>query len=594
MTSTDRTTRASFAALNRAEPPDAEFAARLRARVLSDIEPELGQARVVPFQPDPAFATRLRAQLIARLAEPVSERPPSAPVIAAVPRPPRSIRRHRWLDLAAAAVLLIGIISGLASLAPGNRSPGPAAIQAPDTRGPVMLSGSAARDGNYPGPAPASDAYAVRWRDGAVNLEDSVPPSSGLPFGNKLYRFAGEDGIVASSLETNRVIWTAPSASARWMGAVTSVGLLIARDDPDADAMAGPVPVLITLLDLQTGAPIWQSRETYPAAINGQVQLLVSGELVLFQDEQAVVYALDLRSGEELWRHDPRAGQSADDILSSYEPGEECQRRGLSAPRLAITPETTYLFDGIANRIIALATSDGTPRWTVDVETRNGHSADQIDLTATDDGVLVKACAYGGTLGNLQPYLGFWAEVDGAERWQSGLSATEIVIAGDVAFFSFAASANQAECCSIGELDLKTGVVVWSDVSQNLLLDGYLPSANVLVLSRPEIERTVGLDPITHEIVWEHSFLGCRMTLPLADDGAVLCRVDYGTLVLYEPAASAATAPERVMELLDPGTELRTSGVPVTGEDETVWRSVQHNVSSRRGYIVSDFMRPVE
>src|SRR5688572_8124673 len=150
--SSDRKTRASFVTLSRPEPPAPEFAARLRDRLLADAEAELRPARVVPFR------------------QPIG-------------RVPSARRRTRWLDIAAAAVLLIGIISGLASLAPNRASIGPATIQAPETGQPVMSGGTAAQGNQYPGPAPVSTEYEL-YRELDVS-DRSIWPA--LVYGELVY-----------------------------------------------------------------------------------------------------------------------------------------------------------------------------------------------------------------------------------------------------------------------------------------------------------------------------------------------------------------------------------------------------------------------
>src|SRR5687768_15385635 len=70
--------------------------------------------------------------------------------------------------IAAAAVLLITLISGMASLAPVNRSTGPATIHAPVTDQPLMPGGTAAQGNRYPGPAPIAPEYELRQRLGTV------------------------------------------------------------------------------------------------------------------------------------------------------------------------------------------------------------------------------------------------------------------------------------------------------------------------------------------------------------------------------------------------------------------------------------------
>src|SRR5688572_29436416 len=96
---TDRNTRASFQRLDRPVDPDPAYAANLRAQFFTTRSSDL-EGTVTQFRPAASKALPCRK------------------------------RRARWFDLAAAAVLLIGLSGGLLTLAPIHNDRGPATIQA--------------------------------------------------------------------------------------------------------------------------------------------------------------------------------------------------------------------------------------------------------------------------------------------------------------------------------------------------------------------------------------------------------------------------------------------------------------------------------
>ncbi|HYP60318.1 MAG TPA: hypothetical protein VEQ36_07805, partial [Thermomicrobiales bacterium] len=137
-----------------------------------------------PTDPDPAFAAKLRTQFLSTSA--IDE------TVSAVPLRPTAVRtvpmrrRTRWLDLAAAAVLLIALSGGLLTLAPIQTEQRPATIQAPMSEQPaVMLGGTAAQDNQYPGPAPVAN-YHLRLSLGPGKGGLSWPA---LAYGDTIYGY---------------------------------------------------------------------------------------------------------------------------------------------------------------------------------------------------------------------------------------------------------------------------------------------------------------------------------------------------------------------------------------------------------------------
>ena len=165
-----------------------------------------------PGTPDLEYAATLRSQFVREA------RVDATSSIAAVASPQRKPaplpKRRRWFDLAAAAVLLLSIIGGIARVSTtGDPTP---TIQAPLTEQPaVMGGGTAAQDDQYSGPEPVSGWYEA---DSTIRARADGYHGPAQVFGNTLFLQTStqsepfETTLEGIDLTSGKVHWSRPVA----------------------------------------------------------------------------------------------------------------------------------------------------------------------------------------------------------------------------------------------------------------------------------------------------------------------------------------------------------------------------------------------
>jgi outer membrane protein assembly factor BamB len=491
-----------------------------------------------PVAPDPEFAARLRNRFVSATGYQPTRQPRLIPVQTgnASPTPIRASRR-RWLDLAAVAVLLLSMIGGIARVTNHGATPTPA-IPAPQTEQPIMANGSAAMDGSWPGPAPASGDYRLRWRGQAPAAAYTAP------FRDKIYQYIARldptntGGVVAYDAQTGAEHWYQPVTS-NFTFAVTSVGVVAgipdsfeSRASPAADA--GLWDFHVVLLDLDTGQPIWHSAETYqlksqPFSMHAQI----AGDAVLFIDRQMTLVALDFATGQERWR-----------VESSELPAPDCI---CFAAGPAISAGIVYFHNPVTGQIVAVSLSTGEQKWAVDdpagpVVLSSGGTviSPSIALAAVEQGVVVNT--WWIPRDESHGYFGVLSAADGSRMWEWDPDKPVQAFArfGD-ALIVLTRNLSEADW-HLERVELATGQILKAS-SQTYTDRHWLTSLTKadLVLIRGWNVEAVGVDPVTLEITWtEPAIEDCAILLPVLPDGGLACRTTDG-LAVYEPVSGSAT-----------------------------------------------------
>jgi outer membrane protein assembly factor BamB len=407
---------------------------------------------------------------------------------------------------------------------------------------PVMALGSAAMDGSWPGPAPASGDYRLLWR--------GEPPATGFvaPFRGKIYQIVqrmsptSAQALVAYGADSGAELWSQP-VTPNFAFAVTSAGVVVGIPDSfggqaSPAAGGGIWDFHVVLLDLETGQPIWRSAEVYQ--LNSQFSLdttQVAGDTILFIDGQLTLVVLDLATGQERWR-----------VESSTPPPAKCSCPGVGP---AIAGDTVYFDNPVTGQIVAVSLSSGEQKWAVDdpVERTTAPQggaiiSGPIVLGAMDQGVVVNTWWLPG--GNATGTFGLLSAADGSPIWEWGTDkpVQDFARVGD-ALIVITRDPGETDW-RLERVDLATGQVLLSsaqtfrDALYLQLL--YLPEADLLLVSTPETIELVGVNPGSLAVTWTAPAIAdCRILLPVASNGNLACRTKSG-LAVYQPV-TAQNAP---------------------------------------------------
>ena len=499
-----------------------------------------------PTDPDPAFAAKLRTQFLSTSA--IDE------TVSAVPLRPTAVRtvpmrrRTRWLDLAAAAVLLIALSGGLLTLAPIQTEQRPATIQAPMSEQPaVMLGGTAAQDNQYPGPNPESGAYEFA----ALEPLESGSRGPALTYGNRTYVMGVPSSGISASLKavditTGKSQWQRESAVYGTF-AVTSAGVVVAIPADDKATPSAGVngespyspPFRLALLALDSGTVIWRSANQYGGSnvLTGPF-ILVDRQRIYVLDRLGLVFALDLRTGDELWRHSygqtPAPGLDQQICPPDLLPPGDCWPRSDMWSAMAIKGSMLYFSDPASATVTALSTEDGSEKWRVFTPDRVSAKTAVQWLVAFESGVAIQIYDPESQSAELS-YVGFWAARDGAEVWSTEASLGYVASDGTALYLN--QTALDDSCCTIDRIDATTGKSIWSEFFDQAHFDAYLssgtlvlgvatlPAGKELLGQFPRVDRLFGIDVNTREVVWRMQMphVSCWPIFPVADNGEIVC-----------------------------------------------------------------------
>jgi outer membrane protein assembly factor BamB len=515
---TDQKTRASFQRLDHPVDPDPAFAADLRSRFHATAAGQ-GDAPVVRFRPARSGVRSTR-------------------------------NRTRWLDVAAAAVLLIALSGGLLTLAPRRTDQRPARIQAPMTEPPaVTLGGTAAQDNQYPGPNPAAGNYAL-----SSHLEPSASGTHGpaLTYGNRVFVLTmSNSGPFVSTLEAIDLA----SGKSQWQcelvldGAFAVAPQGVVATIPATDAATPvpgygdpplPSPYHVALLSTETGDVIWESRERYGKSDRvSSPTVLVDQQRIFLLDRLGTIVSLDLNTGDELWRHSydqtPAPGLDQEICPPNLSPPGNCWPRSDMVSFMAIKGSTVYISDPASATVTALSADDGMERWRIFTPDRVPSKTSVEWLIAFEEGVAIQLGDPEG-VGGSPSYLGFWSAMDGSEAWSTESRFGGMASDGTSLFVDQATS--EQECCVILRLDPTSGAEVWSARIDSARIYSYLSSGSIILGSflpddtqgLPQVARMTGIDPETHVEQWHIQLArnDCFPIFPVADNGDIAC-LDHGT-----------------------------------------------------------------
>jgi len=288
------------------------------------------------------------------------------------------------------------------------------------------------------------------------------------------------------------------------------------------------------LLDLETGQPIWRSAETYQ--LNSQpfgAATQIAGDSVLFIDGQLTLVALDLATGRERWR-----------VESSTPPPARCNCPGVGP---AIAGDNVYFDNPVTGQIVAVSLSSGEQTWAVDdpVERTTAPQGGAIitgaiALGATDQGVIVNT--WWLPSGTSTGTFGLLSASDGSPIWSWGTDkpVQDFARVGD-AVIVITRSPGETDW-HLERVDLATGKVL--ERSEQTFKDAfylrllYLPESDLLLVSTPETNELVGVNPETLAVRWTAPVIAdCRIIFPVLPNGNLACRTQTG-LAVYQPATA--------------------------------------------------------
>ena len=401
-----------------------------------------------------------------------------------------------------------------------------------------MGSGSAAMDGAWPGPAPASGDYRPLWQ--------GPPPATGLvaPFRDRIYQVVermsptSAQALVAYDADSGAELWSQP-VTTNFAFAVTSAGVVAGIPDSfggqASPATGGSIwDFHVVLLDLETGKEVWRSAEVYQ--LNSQFSLdttQIADDSILFIDGQLTLVALDLATGRERWR-----------VESNTPPPARCNCPGVGP---AIAGDTVYFDNPVTGQIVAVSLSSGQQKWAlgdpVDRTTAPQGGAiisGPIWLGAVNQGVIVNT--WWLPSGESHGTFGLLSAVDGSSNWNWGTDKQiqDFARIGD-ALIVITRSPGETDW-HLERVDLTTGQVLersaqtFKDALYLRLL--YLPESDLLLVSTPETNELVGVNPETLAVRWTAPVIAdCRIIFPVLPNGNLACRTQTG-LAVYQPATA--------------------------------------------------------
>lgn len=472
------------------------------------------------------------------------------------------------LSIAAAAVLLIATLAGLSSLRrdTSDSSVFPT-INAPSTANSIqMIGGSPARDLNYTGGVP----------NGANPQEDWQFPSATHVWRSPV--FFGDDLVYVQEhpvdkLTTSQVVaYDRITGAERWRAEVastvdfilTDAGVVTTRvySSGGGDGILQP-PFSVTLLDKETGEPIWISTRVFQNwSLDSAHRMLVDDNAVYMPDRMGNVIKFDLQTGSENW------------VFASTDPSNTNVRLNT-----ALGSGLLYVFNPRSRLIVAVRIDDGIEQWR---QLAQGSliPADVFTLpVAIPHGVVLVTTAEeppttpeivsiselgssGGSQDAPVMVLQVFDSADGAERWQlSGEFDSTISTDGSNLYVNFIIGDDS----KVRSYDLNNGEQKWeSDFPA--YLRGYSSRDNALILaSGRDGLRTIGFRPETGETLWEiPESLNCILSLPIADDGSFVCLGVENTARMYGSAARAdVSTPDE-----NPSADAIDSSIDPTGSGQ--------------------------
>lgn len=283
-----------------------------------------------PIAPSPHFADALKQrlneeestmqQVLARPSRPVSNRTARAMSV-----PP--LTRRKWLDIAIAAVLIVGMLGGsfwYADVRIGGDGPtGPeatryaaqplSAISTPEPENETVQGNDPGDSANYPaGFDPVLEHDIVVLEDGptapqhAAIAGDILVVSGGFP---EVIEMEGR-GVTAIDLTTGEMLWT--SDTVPFLDFITVDGMIYGAFELGMDKpTAAPTDYRMMALDAATGETVWTGEPLMeqsagldvvsPAVSMNVFRPTVIGGMMYYVDRDGQVIALDAATGEQQW-----------------------------------------------------------------------------------------------------------------------------------------------------------------------------------------------------------------------------------------------------------------------------------------------------
>jgi hypothetical protein len=472
-----------------------------------------------PVAPRTAFADELRSRLMRELsASGVSREEHSQPMDASIsPRPPlafpieppRRIRPMVVLELAAAAIIVIGLAATLgrgwfgndpetptslpAAALQGNGTPNPETTQAPTVEPTV---------------APPGDMAGTIW----------VLPGDGdiVDFGGLLVEDETVYRLIATSDFVGVQAIDGAAGTVKWQQAHQWSGDLFALEE-DTLYFDGGNDQLVAV-DAETGAEQWRAQvEGNPVALDEE-----DGKLFVLLDSDFVT-ALDGATGDQLWVAQGAAPQNpAGGSASMPAIGKIAVDNGV------VAAVSTY---GVLS---GFDVQTGTELWS-----HEGFDAATVSIATENDRFVVIDSA------GPESAVGFGIGVDGpvtamvpgtpGDATSASLSSAEAGVPGQGCGVVFGEAGASSAAVGVGTSGTKQG-----DAPDGTPEAGVAASA-----ATGMIVRVQGIDPRTGEIVWAQQSLPGAMAVTVQDSGtagvpADICAVDVESGSVTSVSASGS------------------------------------------------------
>lgn len=456
---------------------------------------------------------------------------------------PTSIRwRSRLLDLAAVAVILLGMIGVLSRSSQPANPVAVQTVQAPVTANPevVMLGGSPAQDYQYPGSIPGNLPYeiAAEIAPGMYQSLDQTLIYESTLF--VLHEAGSNVELIAYALSDARELWRTSVADP--LIAVTDNGVLTSRSVP------GDPEFEIVLLDHETGTQVWASEQTFPASsMQTSSRLLVEDESIYFADAGYGVTALNRRTGTTEWTVEQIAMAPpglSDKICPS---ANNCYDRSSFASMIAANDGKVYFVSSVLGKIIAIDRENGSMRWSIEMNSIAPSHDISYQIAAIPGGVVVELYRYRTNTMSGSMVLARLSEMDGSIDWtisediNTWVTNGETILAKRVDQVPLGVNTDDPACCYVLRIDVDTGEIEQQIVSPDIFILGLVDDGQTAVTI--EMDRLLdgefrGYNVYDWSPLWDIDLpeRGCWPQLPSSDDGVIACSGLNGGIKILQPA----------------------------------------------------------
>lgn len=527
--------------IDRSVIPSADFARRLRDRLLAELDPNRDSEGDRPMMTAIPSVPNLGHPAVA----PVQRRRPTG----------------RWmprLEAAAAILLLFGLFAALGGpdrLADRVAGLFPARDQATSKPlGPAaMLGGDAGRTGRQPGPAPRYE-FVDAWTLGVDGTSRTGLSPVGL--GDTCYRVFDASPASQPNGRSTRYLQAVDvvTGAVRWQQALMVWGSPAVTSDyvfvnvmpdrggtPESTAASNAaVRARLVALDAKTGAIVW-SIDTGPTeGWMAGVSPIVLDNLVYAVVPDGTVYAVDGRTGAPRWT----STEATFPVSGAESPSGPPPISG--SGQFAAGDGALFVVN-TGGQLVALDLSTGKRRWTIDIRARFGVLPESVEPIVVGRALVLKLRGFQQTTG--QSGMGAPADIvavvetaTGHDRWHRTLTGFGNGLA--VAANRVIVPMTGAGTGSVVAIDLQTGRDNWTLQGTDPNPGGASVVGSTVFLAGGDGELRA-VDAGSGQELW-HFATGTKLAFPpVVTQEHVIVQGEDGVLLSYStnPAATPPAGP---------------------------------------------------